>query len=194
MIGRQRGQSRRTRRHALPAGRRRGPLDPRGGQPDRYRRRDVRRLDAERQRRDRQARAQTQALQSQKLEAIGAFAAGITHDFNNLLTSIRGYTELVQLELERAKSPRAARCAPTSTRSSTRPIGPSAITGQAAGVHPRPSAPAGRHRSRAGHPRHAADAPTATGRGHRGRVRRRREQSWIRIDPVALDQVSSIWP
>ncbi|MBA2382226.1 MAG: PAS domain S-box protein [Chloroflexi bacterium] len=38
--------------------------------------------------------AQNQALQNQKLEAIGGFAAGISHDFNNLLTSIRGFAEL----------------------------------------------------------------------------------------------------
>jgi signal transduction histidine kinase/CheY-like chemotaxis protein len=43
--------------------------------------------------------AQNQALQSQKLEAIGSFAAGISHDFNNLLTAIRGYTELAYAEL-----------------------------------------------------------------------------------------------
>jgi two-component system cell cycle sensor histidine kinase/response regulator CckA len=43
--------------------------------------------------------AQNQAMQNQKLEAIGAFAAGISHDFNNLLTSIRGYTELAHAEL-----------------------------------------------------------------------------------------------
>jgi PAS domain S-box-containing protein len=43
--------------------------------------------------------AQNQAMQNQKLEAIGAFAAGISHDFNNLLTSIRGYTELAYAEL-----------------------------------------------------------------------------------------------
>ena len=43
--------------------------------------------------------AQNQAIQNQKLEAIGAFAAGISHDFNNLLTSIRGYTELAHAEL-----------------------------------------------------------------------------------------------
>lgn len=43
--------------------------------------------------------AQNQAMQNQKLEAIGAFAAGISHDFNNLLTSIRGYAELAHAEL-----------------------------------------------------------------------------------------------
>ena len=43
--------------------------------------------------------AQNQAMQNQKLEAIGAFAAGISHDFNNLLTAIRGYTELAHAEL-----------------------------------------------------------------------------------------------
>ena len=43
--------------------------------------------------------AQNQALQSQKLEAIGEFAAGISHDFNNLLTSIRGFAELARVEV-----------------------------------------------------------------------------------------------
>ncbi len=38
--------------------------------------------------------AQVQALQNQKLEAVGGFAAGISHDFNNLLTAIRGFAEL----------------------------------------------------------------------------------------------------
>jgi PAS domain S-box-containing protein len=43
--------------------------------------------------------AQNQALQSQKLEAIGEFAAGISHDFNNILTSIRGFAELANHDL-----------------------------------------------------------------------------------------------
>ncbi len=35
--------------------------------------------------------------QTHKMEAIGTMAAGITHDFNNLLTAIFGYTELLSL-------------------------------------------------------------------------------------------------
>ena len=51
--------------------------------------------------------AQNQAMQNQKLEAIGAFAAGISHDFNNLLTSIRGYAELAHGELPEDSTIRA---------------------------------------------------------------------------------------
>jgi two-component system, cell cycle sensor histidine kinase and response regulator CckA len=40
-----------------------------------------------------------QLLQSQKTEAVGRMAAGIAHDFNNHLTAIRGYADLLRLEL-----------------------------------------------------------------------------------------------
>jgi signal transduction histidine kinase/CheY-like chemotaxis protein len=44
-------------------------------------------------------------LQAQKLETIGALAGGLAHDFNNILATIFGYSELLLEEIPRSSPP-----------------------------------------------------------------------------------------
>ena len=47
-------------------------------------------------------RLEEQLRHSQKLEAVGLLAGGVAHDFNNILTVIGGYCELLKLDLDHA--------------------------------------------------------------------------------------------
>src|ERR1051325_402553 len=47
---------------------------------------------------------QEQFLQSQKVQAMGQLAGGVAHDFNNILTAIIGYTDLLLKELPEKES------------------------------------------------------------------------------------------
>jgi PAS domain S-box-containing protein len=42
---------------------------------------------------------ESQLLQAQKMEAIGALAAGVAHDFNNILTTLMGYGNLLHMKM-----------------------------------------------------------------------------------------------
>ncbi|HZS41710.1 MAG TPA: PAS domain S-box protein [Polyangia bacterium] len=53
-------------------------------------------------------RLEEQLRRSQKMEAIGRLAGGVAHDFNNILTTIRGYGELLLEQLEPGSALNAA--------------------------------------------------------------------------------------
>src|SRR5215471_14201789 len=65
-----------------------------------------REIDERRQAEDERRKLEAQVRHTQRLESIGVLAGGIAHEFNNLLTSITGYSSLAMMDLP-ANSPAA---------------------------------------------------------------------------------------
>lgn len=59
----------------------------------------VRDISARKEAEEKQQKLRAQLNQAQKMESVGRLAGGISHDFNNILSVIIGYSELIQREL-----------------------------------------------------------------------------------------------
>ncbi|MBC8001763.1 MAG: response regulator [Opitutaceae bacterium] len=60
----------------------------------------VRRAMQEVAERDQRKKLEAQLIEAQKMEVLGQLAGGVAHDFNNILMTIMGYTDLLTMEIE----------------------------------------------------------------------------------------------
>jgi two-component system CheB/CheR fusion protein len=69
---------------------------------------NIRDLSARRRLEERLQKNEEHSLQAHKLEAVGRLAGGLAHNFNNFLTAVLGYTDLLESELSNNHKGRAA--------------------------------------------------------------------------------------
>ncbi len=79
---------------------------------------------------------ENQFRQAQRMEAVGRLAGGVAHDFNNMLTAITGYSDMLLEELPAPDHKRAGRRGDPHGRGARRGAHP-----PAAGVQPQAGAP-----------------------------------------------------
>ena len=122
--------------------------------------------------------------QSAKMEAVGRLAGGLAHDFNNMLTVIDGYSELVLMKLPADNPVREPGGGDPPGRRTGRRPDPAAD-----GLQPQVDGRAARAGPERGRPRRRRHAEARDRRGHRDRDQAGRRPRPRMADRAQFDQV-----